>query len=213
MPSLFSQQKTTVLAFSRSPQLKLTHRTSRPDRETSPDSQSLLSYLCHFLTDWLNPSSCLPPAGVSTTHQMAQIAWKTFTLSVWTWQSLCQAFTYLSPVWRWHSGSVVSTVISQQQGSELVSVWTFLIFALCLCWFTYTNKSWRSDKMCQRLCNDCPGQNRLVPSQLVSNNESKRWQKGIWAQGICWFWLTQSKHPAWPNNPDIHWQTMSRWSY
>lgn len=162
VPSLFSQQKTTVLAFSRSPQLKLTHRTSRPDRETSPDSQSLLSYLCHFLTDWLNPSSCLPPAGVSTTHQMAQIAWKTFTLSVWTWQSLCQAFTYLSPVWRWHSGSVVSTVISQQQGSELVSVWTFLIFALCLCWFTYTNKSWRSDKMCQRLCNDCPGQNRLV---------------------------------------------------
>lgn len=82
------------------------------------------SHFCHFLAGPLNPSSCLPPAGVSTTHQMAPLAWKTFTLSVWTWQICCQAFTSLPPVRRWRGGSVFGTVISQRQGSVLVSVWT-----------------------------------------------------------------------------------------
>lgn len=116
------------------------HRTSRPLRETSPDSERSPSHFCHFVAGPLNPSSWLPPAGVSTTHQMAPLAWKTFTLSVWTWQICCQAFTSLQ-VWRWHGGSAVGTVISQRQGSVLVSLWTVYCFALCLCGFPATSKT------------------------------------------------------------------------
>lgn len=115
VPSHCSQQGTEALAL---PQPRWITRTSRPDREASPDSERSPSRSCHFLAGWLNPSSCLSPAGVSTRLQMAPLAWKTFTLSAWTWQISCQAFTSLSPVRRWHGGWVVSTVISQQQGSD-----------------------------------------------------------------------------------------------
>lgn len=107
------------------------HRTSRPGREHHL-IQSTHSPFCHFLA---GPSLCLHPAGISTTQQMAPLAWKTFTLSVSTWWNSLPSVHIL---YHRYGGGVVAQWLALAFRSNKVS---FLVpvcglaFTMCLCRF------------------------------------------------------------------------------
>lgn len=98
----------------------LSHRNLAHSLRNITWIRALTLSLVSFCAD---SSCCLPPAGVSTTHQMALLAWKTFTLSVRMWRLQRQAFVSSTPLWRWPGGSAVSTVISQRARLAAAS-WT-----------------------------------------------------------------------------------------
>lgn len=105
------------------------HRTSRPGREHHL-IQSAHSPFCHFLA---GPSSCLHPAGISATQQMAPLAWKTFTLSVSTWWKSLPSIHIL---YHQYGGGVVAQWLALAFHGNKVS---FLVpvcglaFTMCLC--------------------------------------------------------------------------------
>lgn len=107
------------------------HRTSRPGCEHHL-IQSAHSPFCRFLAA---PSSCLHPAGISTTQQMAPLAWKTFTLSVSTWWNSLPSVHIL---YHQYGGGVVAQWLALAFHSNKVS---FLVpvcglaFTMCLCRF------------------------------------------------------------------------------